>query len=196
MDAATLLSLSLFILLLAFFIVLNAISNYSQPKVDAAFDSLDIAFTANIRPAEAEQQTPDETQEAEDGEGDSIEDIQGVLRSILPGLDMDLTDDPNGGKTMAIRMKKDMFDRLSPQLIPVFARVLNIKDGEGDYNILVTSYVRNVMTNSARQSYAVLRGYGTEMTAKGIAPNRMHLALENGNPAFMQFRFERGRAQE
>ena len=110
-QTSVLMSLALFIILLAFFIVLNAVSQYSEPKVSKAFSSLDVAFDKNIVPTTSEKEILDDRAENEEGQGDSIEDIQGALRSVLPGLDVNLTDDPNGGKVMAIRIKKDHFEK-------------------------------------------------------------------------------------
>jgi len=191
-GGSTLLSLSLFIILLAFFIVLNAISTYSETKVDAAFDSLDIAFAPNIIPSEFEEKITDPSQEQEDGKGDSLEDMQGILRSVLPGLDMDLNETPNGGQVMAIRMKKGQFERLTPQLIPLFVRILNIKDGVGEYDLSLSSYVRDTLSSGSRKSFNVLETYKENLIGRGVNPSRILLSVEQGNPAFLVFKFEKG----
>lgn len=190
LSGSTLLSLSLFVILLAFFIVLNSISTYSDPKIDAAFDSLDLAFDKNIIQSEFQEQVSDETQTLEAGKGDSIEDMHGILRSILPGLDTQLSENPNGGKIMAIRIKKDQFERLSSRLIPLFVRIMNVKDGENDFELSITSYVQNVLNASARQSFKVIESYQSKIVDGGIAPKRLNLSVEQGNPAYMMFRFD------
>jgi hypothetical protein len=188
-QGSVILSLALFIILLAFFIVMNAVSNYSEKKVDGAFASLDYAFSQNILRDDQQLQNNAENTKREKGAGDSIEDIQGTLRAILPGLDMELTSDPNGGQVMAIRMKKDMFDRLSNRLIPVFVRILNVKDGRGVYNLALTSYVRDPLAKSSGLSFGVLQTYRDDFINGNIARKRLLLSLEKGNPAFLQFRF-------
>lgn len=190
LSGSTLLSLSLFIILLAFFIVLNSISNYSDPKINAAFYSLDLAFDQNIVQSEFEEQINDETQVSEDGKGDSIEDMQGILRSILPGLDTQLSENPNGGKIMAIRIKKDQFDRLSSRLIPLFIRIMNVKDGDHNFELSITSYVQDVLTPSARRSFDAAKIYQNQIIENGIASKRLTLSIEQGNPAYMMFRFD------
>lgn len=188
-QGSVVLSLSLFIILLAFFIVMNAISEYSSSKVEGAFSSIDMAFARQVVDTDFQKQNADETAEAQDGEGDSLESIQGVLRSILPGLDSALTDNPRGGQIMGVRMKKDQFDRLSTRLIPVFDRILNVKDGRGDYNLNITSYVRDPIARSSRLSYNVISQYRIVMVDGGLNPSRVSLAVEKGNPAFLMFEF-------
>lgn len=190
-KGSVLLSLALFIILLAFFIVLNAVSNYSEEKVEGTFASLDYAFSQNILREEKQLQNNDENAEQEKGSGDSLEDIQGTLRSILPGLEMVLTSDANGGNVMAIRMKKDMFDRLSTRLVPVFVRILNVKDGAGKFALTLTSYVRDPFAKSSELSFRVLQTYRDDFINNEIDKKRLMLAVEKGNPAFLQFRFNK-----
>lgn len=196
LGGSTLLSLSLFIILLAFFIVLTSISSYEETKVKQTFDLLDIAFSTKLDPSEYENNTANENLQYGKGSGDSLEDMQGVLRSILPGLDVALTDNPNGGKVMAVRMEKNRFDRLTPQLIPLFIRILNIKDGPQDYELAITSYVRDALGEDAELSYEVLQGYREELMEKGLAPNRIALSLDLGNPAMMMFQFDKKAASK
>lgn len=191
-QGSILLSLSLFIILLAFFIVLNSISNYSEPKVEAAFESLDIAFASEIIASNFEKQNNDEREVGEEGKGDSLEDMQDILRSVLPGLNIELTENPNGGKVMAMRMKKDKFETLSPQLLPLFVRILKIKDGVGDYDLSLSSYVQNTLSRSAGQSFATLSQYKKSLVKKGVNASRVLLSVEKGNPAYLIFHFEKG----
>lgn len=190
-QTSVLMSLALFIILLAFFIVLNAVSQYSEPKVNQVFDSIDLAFDKNIIPTDFENETLDDRSENQDGQGDSVEDIQDVLRSVLPGLDVNLTSNPNGGKIMAIRIKKDHFEKLSSRLIPVFVRILNIKDGAQDYNLALTSYVRSPLSSRAEQSYEIIELYKDKTIEMGVIENRLSLSIEQGNPAFLMFRFDK-----
>jgi len=192
LGGSTLLSLSLFIILLAFFIVLTAISTYEEQKVTDVFDSLDITFSPNIIPRIAENSTDSENQEDNGGAGDSLEDIQGVLQSVLPGLSVDISDAPNDGKTMAIRMEKNKFERLSSQLFPVLVRILNVKDGRESYDIMMSSSVRNVLSEDAKMSYDVLLGYKAALVDKGIKGDRIMLAVERGNPAYLMVQFQKG----
>lgn len=196
LSGSTLLSLSLFIILLAFFIVLNALSYYVENKVDAAFDSLDLAFATQIVPASAIEETMAENQPSEDGAGDSLEDVQATLRAVLPGLNVQLTDDPNAGQVMAIRMQKDQFEKLSKQLIPVFVRILNLKDDAAQFHMHITSYVRDPLSDTAQKSLNIIQFYRSNLVDRQVDINRLSLAIEQGNPAFLSFSFEKGARYE
>ncbi len=192
-KTSVLMSLSLFIILLAFFIVLNAVSNYSEEKTEKVFDSIDLAFATELIPSTQDNKIMDQSQIQNDGKGDSIENVQDTLRSILPGLDMDLTDDPNGGKVMAIRIKKDQFNNLSSRLIPVLVRIMTIKDGTQSFKMTMTSFVRSPLSRGANTSYRIIDQYRDDFIAKGVNGSRITLALEQGNPAFLMFRFDGAR---
>ncbi len=194
-GGSTLLSLSLFIILLAFFIVLNGISTYSQPKMQQAFSSLDITFSSDIPPSPFEQSSADERERQNGkGEGESMEEMQELLQSLLPGLSVILTEGGVAGNVMAVRMEKNRFDRLTPQLIPLFIRILNVKDGPQDYELTITSYVRDPLDVSARLSFQNLQKYRDLLMDKGLAADRISLAVDVGNPAFMMFQFDKRRS--
>lgn len=186
------LSLSLFIILLAFFIVLTSISTYSEPKVEQAFTSLDITFSTTVPPSPFEKQTSDEREiTVGEGRGDSMEEMQDLLKSILPGLSVTLTDGQKTGNVMAVRMEKDRFDRLTAQLIPLFIRILNVKDGNGDYEISIISYVRDSLDEDAQLTFDTLEEYRETLIEKGLSADRIALSVEIGNPAYMLFQFDK-----
>lgn len=191
-GGSILLSLSLFVILLAFFIVLTSISTYSEPKVEQAFTSLDITFSTTVPPSPFEKQTSDEREVTEgEGRGDSMEEMQDLLKSILPGLSVTLTDGQKTGNVMAVRMEKDRFDRLTAQLIPLFIRILNVKDGNGDYEISIISYVRDSLDEDAQLTFDTLEGYRETLIEKGLSADRIALSVEIGNPAYMLFQFDK-----
>lgn len=189
-QSAQLLGLSLFVILLAFFIVLNGLSEFSKPKVDQAFNSIEVTFARAIVPSEFTQSSPEEVKEPEDGAGDAIDDLQGSLRSLLPNLDMEVTPDSNGGRYMAIRMRKDQFERLSRNLMPLFARILTEKDAGQTFSLSLTSYVRNPFDDDAATSFGVINGYARTLIKNGLAENRVSLQVEKGNPAWMMVGFQ------
>ncbi len=170
---------------------MNAMSNYNEKKVEGAFTSLDYAFSRNLLVNEEQFTNTSEYEREDDWQGDTVNDVQSTLRAILPGLDMKLTDNPNGGNVMAIRIKKDMFDKLSNRLVPVFVRMLNIKDGHKKFKLVVTSYVRDPLIKSSHLSFRVLNTYKQDFIKKGIDSERMMIAIEKGNPAYLQFRFDK-----
>lgn len=183
------LSLSLFIILLAFFMVMNGLSEFSKPKADQAFDSLDIAFSANIVPTDFIKTSPLAVSDMQEGAGDAVEEMQGVLRSILPDLNMTVSPNPNGGNVMQIRIQKTHFERVSADMIPLFNRVLLQKDQKQLYGITLTSYVRDPLSDGARTSFDFIRAYADRMKEAGLPSYRVSLEVEQGNPAIMAIDF-------
>lgn len=189
-DGSLVLGLSLFIILLAFFIVLNGMSQYSEPKVGKALESLETAFSQSILPAPVEKSAMDERSESDMGQGDAVKELEGVLKSLLPNLNMVANPNPNGGSTMAVRMEKGQFERLSNNLIPLFVRILTEKDAELSYGLTLTSYVRDPFGGRAINSLNVLDGYISRLINAGLPQNRLGMTIDTGNPAIIMFTFE------
>lgn len=189
-DTSLVLSLSLFIILLAFFIVLNGLSEFSKPKVDQAFDSLDLAFATNILPADLDKASADERASADSGSGDAVEQLQGILTSLLPDLNMNIGDgDTSSGNIMMIRLPKDRFERLADDLVPLFVRILTQKDQKYEYGLVMDSYVRDTGDDRAFKSFSVLNQYKGMMVRGGLEDYRVSLGVERGNPAMMSISF-------
>ena len=75
------LGLSLFIMLLSFFIVLNALSDFKDIKADPVISSLSMAFSANPV-GEREHQSIQQAESTNDtGKGDALDRIQGVFNA-------------------------------------------------------------------------------------------------------------------
>ena len=183
--------LSLFIILLAFFIVLNGLSQFSVVKVDQAFDSLEMTFAQVVPPSDIEmKQSSMEDQGREGaGKGNAIEDLQGVLKSILPNLNLQLNPNPDGGSVMAVRMEKAQFERLSSNLIPLFVRILNEKDSRSAYGLTITSYVRDPFDVSSVKSFEMIDQYVERMIEAGLPQYKLAMTVERGNPAYLLLTF-------
>lgn len=83
--ASQIMGLSLFIMLLAFFIVLNAISTYEETKARPVMDSINYAFAARVM-QENVNQRPSVTQ-SEDvsvNEGNTLERMKALFTSQIP----------------------------------------------------------------------------------------------------------------
>lgn len=83
-SGGQLLALSLFIMMLAFFIILNAISNYEQAKVKPVLKSLETALSSKV--TERDDEVPPVTPDAArfSGEGDALEHLQSLFASEIP----------------------------------------------------------------------------------------------------------------
>lgn len=190
-EQSTLMSLSLFIILLAFFIVMNGLSEFSKPKVDQAFGSLNMTFSTSIIDSSFDKTSSDDHEEEDDGQGDAMEMLQGTLRSILPNLSIVSEPSPNGGKMMAVRITKNQFENVSDALFPLFVRLLNHQDMKSEYGLEITSYVRESTSESAQRSFAVLNEYMADLEKAGLARDRLSAVIENGNPAWLMLHFKK-----
>jgi hypothetical protein len=190
-QSSLVLSLSLFILLLAFFIILNGLSEYSQPKMDQAFDSLDLAFSTNITPTEMTKTAPDEREKNKDGAGDSLEELQGILSSLLPDLNMQMGATPNDdGNEMVLHLPKAQYEKLSVDLRPLFVRILNQKDRTQTYGLTFVSYVRDPLSENAKISLNIVNQYREALIEDGLVAYRASTEIAKGNPAMLAIRFE------
>ena len=81
-----LMSLSLFIMLLAFFIILNAISTFEEDKVRPALESLEYAFSSKlVESKEAAKPSVQKSPEKSLHEGDTFEHLEAFFNTRIPG---------------------------------------------------------------------------------------------------------------
>lgn len=111
-DAKTLGSqipgLSLFIILLAFFIVLNSISVYKEEKATTLMESVEKAFSTKIAERENWQPASNPSDDENIREGRTTDRIEAVFSSRISGLEAK-TDDASG--TLLLRMPYDDFKK-------------------------------------------------------------------------------------
>lgn len=82
--AGRLLALSLFIMLLAFFIVLTALSSYEETRVAPIFQSLEEAFAADFRDKTESKSSVTGRNESAHGEGTTVERLESLFTAIIP----------------------------------------------------------------------------------------------------------------
>ncbi|MCB1556424.1 MAG: flagellar motor protein MotB, partial [Alphaproteobacteria bacterium] len=83
-----LLALALFIMLLAFFIVLNAISTFDETRVRPAMDSIEKAFASKMVDQPEVNPSLAPAPEQARGEGDTLDKIEGLFTAHIPGQDV------------------------------------------------------------------------------------------------------------
>ncbi|NCC22503.1 MAG: hypothetical protein EOM26_08575 [Alphaproteobacteria bacterium] len=103
--ASQLMGLSLFVMLLAFFIVLNAISTFHEQKMRPALASVGGAFGSRI---DGEDTRPSVTKSDENSihEGDTLDNLEALFNSHLTGIEV--KQEKRWG-TMHIRVPADSF---------------------------------------------------------------------------------------
>lgn len=164
-----LLGLSLFIMLLAFFIVLNAISSYEDVKVRPVMASLSYAFASRMLEQRVDE-NPSVTQSQEDSihEGDTLERLKALFTAQIPSSEVAVSSHRG---VMYVKLPFDDFE----------AAVMAV----GQRNAL----------NQQQESAQFLKGFflptlvALMKTDKAGMPYRMDMLLNiDNNPAQMQNR--------
>lgn len=82
--SSQLLGLSLFIMLLAFFIVLNAISNFEESKIKPVMANLSHTFAANMQQEVDDRPTVRKSENTSTEEGDTLDRMRALFTSQIP----------------------------------------------------------------------------------------------------------------
>jgi hypothetical protein len=102
------LSLSLFVILLCFFIVLNTYSNYDKTKSGSVLDSLNLAFSnevgsVGVLSTQFDQQVAD----GSSSQGSVMERVRGVFSARIPALEASMN---RFGNEMRVRVPRADFE--------------------------------------------------------------------------------------
>lgn len=163
-SSGKLMALSLFIMLLAFFIVLNTLSSYEDAKVTPIFESLEAAFASKI--TEDNDLRPSVTKDREHSinEGSTLDRIQALFRSRIPSKNIDRSKHKG---TMQVVMSLELFEQSVMNLSE--GRQFGDHDDSGGGALFLPSLVALLRSNQL----------GT--------PYHMDIALNiSGKPAFLQ----------
>ena len=87
------LSLALFIMLLAFFIVLNTISSYDEERVRPVIQSIEGSFASKITQADNVQPSMRQEETQSDDEGDVLDKLEALFTAQIPALEIDMNKD-------------------------------------------------------------------------------------------------------
>ena len=87
-GSSQLLSLSLFIMLLAFFIVLNAYSSYEDVRVKPIMESLESSFSSRIDQLDDLKPSVTPSEQYSYNEGDTIERLEALFKSQISGVEI------------------------------------------------------------------------------------------------------------
>lgn len=196
--AGQLLGLSLFIMLLAFFIVLNSISSFDAAKVKPLSDSLEQVFATT--PVTT---TPLSLSLAQtDGkEPETLEQVEGLFRSRTANLQA-VTSAQQG--TMYIRLPRAEFEKIisapssgvEPPLLATLTSLLKTGEQEQAYRVEI---LYNLNDNPSRlanrkpaEMEAVIKAVAAsaqKMESAGLPGQRLSVGLQKGNPDYVELVF-------
>ncbi len=106
-NGAQFLGLSLFIMLLAFFIVLNSISTFNEDKVDPILNNIESVFASKIEGNHGKPSTTNNSINRERQEAGALDQIENVFKAQIPNYKS--YKDINTGK-MYVRVKRQAFE--------------------------------------------------------------------------------------
>lgn len=191
-DTTQLMALSLFILILAFFIVLNSVSDFREEKVLPVLASLEAAFASELIGAGG---LPSVIQQPDDMaidlfSGSVLDELEVAFRN---SFDLMSISRPNDGRMMSLTMTKAAFFQSAARANQVGAldfkeklsRVLGGADTRGAYVLDVVVESDNPANHSLDEVDRLISGF----SRYGIAPSLIAFHIEKGDPALLRFTF-------
>lgn len=154
-------ALSLFIMLLSFFIILNSISDFEETKARPILSSLDMAFSSSAIDRDENASVSQQQQQESTKEGDTLDKIEGLFNAQIKSFSLQKN-----------RLGTEMYVRMS---VEEFEKFLGINSA-GDL------FVDNSMLDGFTGTLVSLI-----QTAESEIPYRMDMVLNiGGNPSSLQ----------
>ena len=209
-----LLGLSLFIMLLAFFIVLNAISAYEETKVRPIIESLGFTFASRILEPQVDER-PSVTKDAQPSihEGDTLDRIQALFNSQLPGHET-VKSERKG--TMYVKLPFDEFEQavmaagqqnalddqvgagkfLKGFFLPTLVALVETENTRRPYrmDILLNmddnpAHVQNTQPQQLASKVRRLNDIAAKLESAGLPTNLVSIGLQKGETDMVELLF-------
>ncbi len=170
------LTVSIFIALLAFFIVLNCFSATSMVKASRVTQAIHGAFGLGIGLSDEVTEDYDRA-----GTGDIEESVSTGLRAVLPDVGFEARQTASGGSIMAVDIKIEDMEERWAALRGRFGDVVNRGQGRHALQILA-------LDGPGRAG--MLAGLARELAdVEGVSPQMMSIGYEERGRAVIEFRF-------
>ena len=212
--ASQVLALSLFVMLLAFFIVLNSISTYEESKARSVLDSLEYAFASKI--TERGDVRPSVTESVEQSiyDGDTIDRINALFQAQIPAYEATINKKRG---MMHIRVTRDDFEtavnalgqRQAPlgttkdsafknYFLPTLVTMLRSGDRGQPFRLEITYNVQGSPARMQRLAPQTLlitarraNGMAEKIEKAGLPTQFIASAVQDGDPDFVDLYFIR-----
>lgn len=122
-DTNQLTTLSLFLMLLAFFIVLNVNSNYEVSRSVPVLQSIERTFSPKVVGYEEKENSATESQQKVTGQANAIDQLQATFKAEIPGLKVTVKKDLDLMSTTISRLK---FRNMILEKSPAISRIREI----------------------------------------------------------------------
>lgn len=198
-----LLNLSLFLMLLAFFIVLNSISSFNENKIQPILKNLQLTFSVGL-PMDGENPSDDLSPAQAINQGSTAERIDALFNAQISGMDIT---QPGSRGIMVVEMPVEELDRvmttagqidltqiksasgLQTYFLPTLVSLMRSAEQGTPYRLDMFLHIRDnpaVLENSdpraLRQTEGVLAGYAAALVKAGLPPEQIHIGVRQGNP--------------
>lgn len=201
------LGLSLFVMLLAFFIVLNSISSYETAKTDPIMQSVSQAFSTKISQTGQDKPSITESTQRGSGEGDTMEQIESLFRGQIHSVDI-VTNRQRG--VIVIDVSRDDFEKAVADLgdekqstkfgrdfLQTLASVLRSERRRTPYHIEITYHLNdnparlyNTDPKTVAESIKAVGAMAQAIEDAGMPAALMSIGLQKGDPARVELFFE------
>lgn len=203
-NGLQLLTLSLFIMLLAFFIVLNALSSFEEVKVKPIIDSVSSAFSGEVqRVDKAPSVTPNPENSV--NEGETVERLDALFtaeiatfdatKSVRTGIMNVVLSKEDFAKAMKASGQEDLtkvqnVSGLKTYFLPTLVSVLQSDRQGRPYRMDIVFHTKDNPSLLQNSDPAVLRAamrdvavYANILEKSGMPENLIGIAVEKGDPA-------------
>lgn len=209
-GATPLLNLSLFLMLLAFFIVLNSVSSFDESKYRPIIENLQTTFSTSLKAIDtAPSVTP--ALEQSINEGETIDRIEALFNAQITGF----TAEKSGSRgIMVVDVPLEEFDRamttagqidltqtqrtgsLQTYFMPTLISLLRAPAQGAAYRMDMILHSRDnpaLLYNSDPRALEAVQetagGYAALLEQSGLAPALLGIGIKQGDPAFVTLYF-------
>jgi hypothetical protein len=192
-QSSVVMTLSLFIMLLSFFLIMNANVDFSEARVQSVLRSIEDTFTTRVF---RDGQGPSTRADAEHalGEGQALESMDAYFRSTFPGFEPQMI--PSRG-IMSVTIEQAKFEQIMFGERKSYQKVLIEK--MWSYDMLQMEIWLNIQEDpgvaSGRDAKSVsdmirtTASWATNMEVAGLDKGRLTIGIKQGKPGFVTVLF-------
>jgi len=202
-DPQQLLALSLFILLLAFFIVMTAISSVNETRSRPVIESLERTFASKPR-GDDEYPSPQPGPEFGTGQGHAFDQLENLFSAQLPTFQAKRMD---GDSTMFVQVREEeFFEAVRPRpdavgggpshFVSNLIKIIDPAQSKKKYSLSLLVNLpespQNVAQESPDQKRQIVRRagqYGTILTQNNLPSELLSVGLQQGEAGFVVMLF-------
>ncbi len=203
-----LMTLSLFVMLLAFFIVINAISTFETNRVKPIMKSLGQTFATRLDVTVDDRPSPTESEDMSMGSGDVLERIEAMFNTHIPGPDTKVERNPISG-IMTVTVPFDRFaeamalvasGKTDAVFTPMIVGLMRSNQAGLSYRMDMTLAVPMeppaYLRTQPEAMWAALRSLNTlalDLEEAGLAQKYFTIGMQKGAPGRLEIVFSRHR---